>query len=220
VTDAELQALMTERMLRLAAIVEAPRESLPGFFPQDAAVPFVKVADGEMHWIVVERGRELERRSTRDLRVWLSWVFGAVTWNQASRWELNNRVPYVESRLSIFCRHLELLGRLDEDWARAQLADYRRTLERSPFAADEYPHGPRGGESLRFLAEQIRGGAAEDVTEADAIIRAYAQGLPLTRAQEGFATCALIASEHVLHGGTPMETARALDPWARRLFQD
>lgn len=217
--DAQLRALMTERMLHMAEIIKASPKSLPGFVPKDAAVPFAKVGDGEMHWIVVERGEELDHRSTRDLHEWLSWVFVAVTRNEASRWELDNRIPYVESRLSIFCRQLELLARLDDEWADAKLADYMRTLARSPYGAEEYPRDERGAESLRFHAEQIRDGAHAEVAEAEAIIRAYGQGLSLTRAQEGFFTCSLIASEHVLRQGTPIEVARAVDSWARRLFE-
>jgi hypothetical protein len=54
-TDAELRTLLSAEMARLAGVVEAPRESLPGFSPQDAAVPFVQVTDGELHWVVFER---------------------------------------------------------------------------------------------------------------------------------------------------------------------
>jgi hypothetical protein len=219
VTDAELQALMTERMLHLAKIIDASPESLPGFSPRDGAIPFGKVSDGEMHWITVERGQELERRTTRDLNEWLCWVFVGVTRDQAWLWERRNRIDYVEPRLSAFCRHLELLARLDEGWANAELAGYRKTLERSPYSAEDYPRDERGADSLRFLVDQIRGGAPEDASKAEAINQAYGQGLSLTRAQEGLVTCALIASEHVLHQGTSLEIARALDPWARRLFQ-
>lgn len=65
----------------------------------------------------------------------------------------------------------------------------------------------------------MRGGAAEEVAAAEAIIRAYALGEPLTRGQEGFATCALIAYEQFARQDVPIETLRAQDMWARRLFQ-
>jgi hypothetical protein len=220
VTDAELQAELTDRMAVLARIVDAPVQSLPGFTPKDSAIPFVQITDGELHWITVERGQELEHRTTRDQDTWLFWIFDGVTRDQAWSWERETRIAYVPSRLSAFCRHLELLARLDEGWAETVLAHYHRTLIRSPYGATENPRGVRGVESLRFLAEQIRGGAPGETAEAEAIIRAYGRDQPLTREQEAFATAALIASERVLHGTTSPETMRAIDPWVRRLLQD
>jgi hypothetical protein len=205
-------------MREAAAVIEAPLSALPGFSPQDAAVPFVRVTDGVLHWIVVERGEELQHRETRDVREWLYWVFDAVTWNLASQWELRHRIDYVESRLSIFCKQLELLAKLDDSWARTKLAYYQKVLTRSPYSSADYPRDARAAQSLRFLAEVVRGGEAEDVAAAEGIVSAYELGRPLTRAQEALATCALIAHEHHFQQDTPIETVRAQDLWARRLL--
>jgi Immunity protein 63 len=217
--DAELQAVLTAEMRKGAAVIEAPVSELPPFAPQDAAVPFVKVSDGVLHWIVVERGEELDHRETRDVREWLSWVFRAVTRRLAARWELAHRIAYVESRLPIFCKHLELMARLDEGWAADALAAYRRTLTRSPYEAEGYPRDDEATRSLRFLAAQVRGGEADEVAAAEAIIYVYALGQPLTRSQEAFATCALIAYEQYVRKDVPIEALRAQDPWARRLLE-
>lgn len=137
--DAELQAALAAEMRKRAVVIETPLAKLPPFSPQDAAVPFVKVSDGVLHWIVVERGEVLQHRETRDVHEWLYWVFNAVARDSASRWELTHRIEHVEFRLPRFCRHLELLARLDEGWADDTLASYWKTFESSPYDADDYP---------------------------------------------------------------------------------
>lgn len=60
----------------LAATIEAPPQYLPTYeFSEHSGRPHLEVtADGQMHWVVCERGNEYERRSTLDRHELLYWV--------------------------------------------------------------------------------------------------------------------------------------------------
>jgi len=122
-----LEAVKTT-VLRMAASINAPQTCLPTFGRTvDGARPHVEVGhDERLHWVVVERGREFERRTTQELSELLRWVFGDVTWSMASDWELHHRVPGQDSRILLFTKQLELLGQLDERWR----DEYRNELVR------------------------------------------------------------------------------------------
>ena len=72
--------------------IDAPKEYLPTYgFSEDFARPHIEVNGNELHWVVIERGQELERRHTTDEKEFLFWVFDAVTFGMATRLELQNR---------------------------------------------------------------------------------------------------------------------------------
>lgn len=112
----DLARIQTE-VERLAPIIDAPARELPTYgYSQDFAYPHLEVWNGALWWVVVERGKELERRSTTDLNELLYWVFEGVTFSMASDWELRNRVEDQDFRILLFTKQFELLAMLDPRW--------------------------------------------------------------------------------------------------------
>ncbi|WP_426405241.1 Imm63 family immunity protein [Streptomyces sp. R-07] len=96
------------------------RNDLVALSPQDAAGPFIDVRDGILHWVVVERGQELQRRTTGNLDELLHWVALDATFSMALRWELGQRGSFPtgrDTRIAWLAKQIELLRRLDTEWA-------------------------------------------------------------------------------------------------------
>src|ERR671912_249032 len=84
-----------EDMIRaLAARIHAPQNLLPTYkISDDGALPHIVIDDSAMyHFIVVERGEELDHRRTGNVDELLYWVFETITFSMACSYELKNRV--------------------------------------------------------------------------------------------------------------------------------
>lgn len=117
-----------ERVAELAATIEAPLQYLPTYESSEhSGRPHLEVtADGEMHWVVCERGHEYERRSTLNRDDLLYWVFAAVTHEMASKFEVAHRIESEDFRRQLFAHQLVLLRRLSPSW------EARRVRELGP----------------------------------------------------------------------------------------
>ncbi|QDU31874.1 hypothetical protein ETAA8_70350 [Anatilimnocola aggregata] len=111
-----------------------PRNCLPTFgFSEDFGCPHIEVNASGLHYVVVERGVELERKTTHDLNDLLYIVFEAVTFSMAGDYELKHRIPGQDSRRILFRRQLELLGSVDADWVTRLRQDQHKILACNPF---------------------------------------------------------------------------------------
>ena len=121
------------RIAELSARIGAPENYGPTYGrSEDFARPHIEV-DRAYHYVVVERGLELERRSTDDLDALLYWALHDITWQMASDWELANRREGEDSRRQLFARHVELLERLSPSWAARTRDGYETTLRLYPY---------------------------------------------------------------------------------------
>ncbi len=84
--------------------------------------------------MVVERGEELERRTSTELDDLLYAVFRHVTWSMASDFELRNRDQGKDPRRLLFRQQISLLFALDESWGERRRQEIERTLQNHPFA--------------------------------------------------------------------------------------
>lgn len=117
-----------------APIVAAEPDDLPTYgSSRDFGYPHIEADESGYHWVVVERGQELERRTFHDLDDLLFTVFVSATHSIASRWELANRVPNQDSRRLLFQRQLELLSALDPAWGRRQQEHIEAVLREHPY---------------------------------------------------------------------------------------
>ncbi|MEV4429503.1 Imm63 family immunity protein [Streptomyces sp. NPDC049602] len=69
---------------------------------------------------MVERGQELQRRTTGNLDELLHWVALDATFSMALRWELGQRGSFPtgrDTRIAWLAKQIELLRRLDTEWA-------------------------------------------------------------------------------------------------------
>ena len=114
----------------LASRINAPKEYLPTYgFSKDFARPHIEVVGNELHWVVVERGQELERRQTTDENELLFWVFDAVTFEMATRLELENRNENEDFRIQLFKIQEELISKIDSDYSNRLNIKHRKLLK-------------------------------------------------------------------------------------------
>ena len=119
---------------RLAATVGASGYVLPTFgHSQDGARPHIEADSRGYHYVVVERGQELRRDTTRDLNELLYHVFESVTFTLACDYERTHRIAGEDFRRQLFARQVELLSSLSQTWAERELRDHQKILQQHPF---------------------------------------------------------------------------------------
>ena len=81
------------RVDEMAAIIKAPIALLPTYeISKDFAHPHIEIDNiGLYNYVIVERGHELERKTTSNLNELLYWIFRSVTFTMACDYELKNR---------------------------------------------------------------------------------------------------------------------------------
>ncbi|MFD7729407.1 Imm63 family immunity protein [Kitasatospora phosalacinea] len=119
ITLEDVRAAVGRMAARLAAAGAGGHE-LVAFDFREGAHPFVEVRDGALHWVVVDRGRELQRRTTTDLDELLYWIAVDATGPAARRWERQRRDRFPagrDVRIGRLAKQLDLLRGLDAGWA-------------------------------------------------------------------------------------------------------
>lgn len=99
----------------------------------DDGSPHVEYGDGQYHYIVTERGLELERRTTGDVREIAYWMLNDLTFWMGVDHEFKNRIETRDCRRMIFSKQLELMRRADEQFAKQLEMQIAETLARNPF---------------------------------------------------------------------------------------
>lgn len=117
---------------QLAGRIGVPETLVPGTVPSGWGAPHIEV-DGRYHFVVCERGLELERRSTSDLDELLYWVFGSATFSMAVDFEVAHRRDHEDARRQVFDRQRELLIKLNPDWAIRRDREVAEILANHPF---------------------------------------------------------------------------------------
>lgn len=131
-----LEALV-EEVQRLAAVIDAPSHALPtAGWSEQSGRPHLEVDDEGMHWVVCERGSELERRTTTDPDELLYWVFASASHSVASAHELAHRRPDEDHRRQLFEHQLHLLGRLDPEWRARRIVELGHLLDEAGVELD------------------------------------------------------------------------------------
>ena len=119
---------------RLAAQIDASEYVLPTYGrSEDGARPHIEVDARGYHYVIVERGQELERRTTNDLGELLFNVFKSVTFSLASKYELAHRIEHQDCRRTLFQRQVELLSMLSPYWGERESQSHEQILRQHPF---------------------------------------------------------------------------------------
>jgi hypothetical protein len=131
---AQVQAAIDEHAARLGVTRgEVGQVFVPDQGNRDAAAPYWGLDGPGYFYAAQERGRELFRRTTRELDELLEWVMSDITWSLASRYELAHRVPGRDFRRLMFATWVELATGLDPAWGAHVQAYVDETLARSPY---------------------------------------------------------------------------------------
>ncbi len=124
----------------MSKAISAPKGSGPVFGQSsDFGYPRIAVYDNGYHFIIEERGQELERRTTRDIDELLYWIFNSITFNMACSYELSHRVPGEDSRRLLFRRQVELLDSLSPAFSARKRAEIESILKEYPYEDEIEP---------------------------------------------------------------------------------
>ena len=104
---------LQEKVESLARTIQAPVDRLPTYGrSRDFGDPHIEI-DEAYHWIVMERGHEIDRRTTRDLDELLYIIFQSVSFSMALDIEAGNRRKGEDFRRQLFDVNVSLLAQLD-----------------------------------------------------------------------------------------------------------
>jgi hypothetical protein len=118
----------------LAGKIAAPAGLLPRFgSPSYDGQPSVVIDQHGYHWIVRERGQEMQHRTTRDLDTFFYWIFAAVTWQLGYAAALDQRRPQRDDRRVLFAVQVHLLNSLDSRWGQRRQAELAELLREHPY---------------------------------------------------------------------------------------
>jgi hypothetical protein len=101
--------------------------------PRHDGSPHVEASDGELSYVVAERGAEFERRTTTSQDELLYWLTSDVVFSLAVDYEPNHREPGRDCRRIMFARELELMGRINPAWRARKEAEITDILVRHPY---------------------------------------------------------------------------------------
>ncbi|CAN5407315.1 immunity 63 family protein [soil metagenome] len=99
----------------------------------DDGSPHVEYDGREYHYIVTERGLDLEQRSTADPDEILYWLVNDITFWKGVAYELKHRVDGPDVRRLIFAHSLELMKKADQAMAVRLEMDIAAILAENPF---------------------------------------------------------------------------------------
>jgi len=102
---------------KIGARISLSKEALANFADQsaDCGAPHIR-CDHSYHWIVLERGKEIEHRQTPVLDDLLYWAFEATTFALAVKYELQHRNLAEDNRRIMWRYQLDLLQKLYPAW--------------------------------------------------------------------------------------------------------
>lgn len=101
---------------------------------EDFAKPNIEIDNSLFYnFIVVERGQELEKRITLNLDDLLYWIFELITFDLASKFELQNRIENSDFRKILFKKQEELLSFISDEWKAKKLIEHNEILKIFPF---------------------------------------------------------------------------------------
>jgi Immunity protein 63 len=85
------------------------------------------------HYVVVERGQELDRKSTPNYDELLYWIFSDATHNLAFDYELQNRIEDQDCRRTAFPKQIELLSRISPEMGTRRAKEIEDILRMHPY---------------------------------------------------------------------------------------
>ncbi len=118
----------------LSRIIKADPKLLPTYgYTEDFAHPHIEVDDKGMHFVVIERGQEIYRKTTNNIDKLLYWIFESITFSISSDFELKNRNKREDFRKIMFSKQEELLGLIKSEWKEFKKKEHNEILKKYPF---------------------------------------------------------------------------------------
>ena len=127
-------AYIEREMRRLAQAIGTPDHHIPTIGPSlyDAR-PYIEIDARGYHYVISERGTETERLTTTSIDDLFYRVSRTLAFSAAVAYEGRHRVPGQDFRRVMFARQVELLNRVNPEWAARCASEHEETLRRHPF---------------------------------------------------------------------------------------
>ena len=117
-----------------ASKIGAPSKYLPTYEePRGDGHPCIKLDYLVYQIVYVERGKELDRKTSFNLDDLLYDVFSDVTALMAMDYEVENRVSNKDPRILLFKKQIEFLGKLSEDFKTKGKKEIKDIEKRFPY---------------------------------------------------------------------------------------
>ncbi|CAN5158567.1 hypothetical protein BH09BAC4_BH09BAC4_05070 [soil metagenome] len=125
-----------EQVEALGKRINTPHNLYPTYGRSaDGDRPHIEIdSSGKLHFVVVERGQELERQTTTVPNDLLFWIFDVITFSMACAFELENRKPNQDFRHILFSKQEDLLGCLSANWQEKKRINHNLILAKHPFS--------------------------------------------------------------------------------------
>ena len=122
------------RVKKLAAVIAAPADTFPTFGrSEQSGRPHIEVDTRGYHYIVAERGQELEHHTHSDIDELLYLIFQWITFELAVKHELAHRIQGQDVRRVLFAHQQDLLSRLSPAWGERRKQEHEQILQKHPF---------------------------------------------------------------------------------------
>lgn len=132
---------LREEIEALASKIDAPRELLPTYVKSiDFAHPHLEWDEKGYHWIIVERGREIKRVTSKDPSDVLYHVFGTITFEMACAFSVKNRDHNEDFRRKLWSHQLDLLTKIEPLWAGRRKSEMQAILLQAPYRTNRDHH--------------------------------------------------------------------------------
>lgn len=122
------------RVKELAKVVGAPAHTFPTFGrSEQSGRPHIEVDSRGYHYVITERGQELERHTTPDIDELLYYTFRWITFGLAVKHELDHRIAGRDVRRVLFAYQQGLLSQLFPTWGERRKQEHEQILQKHPF---------------------------------------------------------------------------------------
>lgn len=122
------------RVKKLAEVIAAPADTFPTFGrSEQSGRPHIEVDSGGYHYIIAERGQELEHHTHSDIDELLYLIFQWITFELAIKYELDHRINGQDVRRVLFERQENLLSRLSAAWGERRKQEHEQIVQKYPF---------------------------------------------------------------------------------------
>lgn len=123
-----------KRVRKYGELINAPSHLLSIRTTSDGfGAPYIEIDEKGYNYVVSERGTEFERRHSKDFKKVLYWILKDIVFIMASEYEIENRRSDEDFRRILFAKKIELMEKLDHNYAKWLRAELDKILEEHPF---------------------------------------------------------------------------------------
>jgi len=121
-----------KKVAELGQLINAPMNKLYVFENNEEGY-HLELHGDEYHYILSERGQELDRFVTKIFDDLLYKIFEHITSSMAFSYEFDNRVLNQDSRRIAFTKKIELMSAINESWRKKIEQEIAKILQNSPY---------------------------------------------------------------------------------------